>query len=121
MEVIRDQAQGQDVEAYVPMFTVLLLMCIGHEDVYFGRMVELPQESVRREFGADHGLSALLKGGASDFSRGYGYVVVNSFYRKGSGVVNVYFLYDDPEELDLDGFDYARAYYCFRFQEPEGR
>jgi hypothetical protein len=121
MDTIVDQAQGHDIEDYVPMFTVLLLMCIAHEDIYFGRMVELPEESVRREFGADHGLSALLKGGASDFSRGYRYVVVNSFYKKGSGIVNVYFLYDDAEELDMDGFDYGRAYYCFRFEEPHGR
>jgi hypothetical protein len=117
LEHIAAQAQGCAIEDYVPMFTVLVLMCIAQEDIYCGRMVELPEESVQREFGADHGVSALLKGGSSEFSRGYRYVVVNSFYKKDRGVVNVYFLYDDPEDLDMDSFEYARAYYCFSFED----
>jgi len=117
IEHIAAQAQGSTVEDYVPMFTVLLLMCIAREDIYLGRMVELPEQSVKREFGADHGLTALLKGGSSEFSRGYRHVVVNSFYKKDRGIVNVYFLYDGPEDLDMDSFEYARAYYCFRFEE----
>jgi len=114
---IAEQAQGSALEDYVPMFTVLVLMCIAQEDICFGRMVELPEESVSREFGADHGLSALLKGGSSEFRRGYRYVVVNSFYKQDRGVVNVYFLYDEPEDLDMDSFEYASAYYCFSFTE----
>jgi hypothetical protein len=117
MDHIADQAQGCAIEDYVPVFTVLVLMCIAREEIYFGRMVELPEESVKQEFGADHGLSALLKGGSSEFSLGYRYVVVNSFYRKDRGIVNIYFLYDDPEDLDMDSFEYARAYYCFTFRD----
>jgi len=117
IEYISDQAQGCAIEDYVPMFTVLVLMCIAREDIYFGRMIELPEHSVRKEFGADHGLTALLKGGSSEFSRGYRHVVVNSFYRSDRGVVNVYFLYDHPSDLDMDSFEYARAYYCFTFKD----
>jgi hypothetical protein len=31
--------------------------------------------------------------------------------------VNIYFLYDDPADLDMDSFEYARAYYCFTFRD----
>jgi hypothetical protein len=117
IEHIADQAQGSAIEDYVPMFTVLVLMCIAQEEIYLGRMVELPEDSVRREFGADHGLSALLKGNSCEFSRGYRHVLVNSFYKKERGIVNVYFLYDDPEDLDMDSFEYAGAYYCFSFED----
>ena len=116
-EYIAAQAQGCPMEEYAPMFTVLVLMCIAQEALAFGRMIELPQESVRREFGADHGTTALLKGGCSEFAEGYRYVVVNSFYKKDRGIVNVYFLYDDPADLDMGSFEYARAYYCFTFEE----
>ena len=117
MEHIAAQAQGSAIDDYVQIFTVLLLRCIAQQEMYCSRVVELPEHSVKREFGADHGLTALLKGGNSEFSRGYRYVVVNSLYKRDSGIVNIYFLYNDPADLDMDSFEYARAYYCFTFED----
>jgi len=115
--VLRSQSLQGELDQYVPAYAVGLLAGIAREDLCYSQMRELPLESVRREFGADYGLTALLKGGNCDFSRGFRNVVVNVLYRKEVGLVVVYLLYNDPADLGMDGPAFAAAYYCFRFAD----
>jgi hypothetical protein len=72
---------------------------------------------VRKEFGADSGMTALVNGDNSDFGKGYTYIAVAFLYKAEQGVVVVSFLYNEPKDLDMDGLEFSRAYYCFRFSE----
>ncbi len=111
------ECRGGDVDRYVPVFAVGVFACIARDGLPAVRMSELPPESVRREFRADSGLTALLPGMKCDFSRGYRYVVANVLYRRQVGVVIVYLLYNDPADLGMDGQRFTDAYYCFMFAE----
>ena len=42
---------------------------------------------VRAEFNADYGLTSFGKGGGTDFTEGYQYVMINFFYKKGIGIM----------------------------------
>ena len=112
---LQAQCPQLDLDEYVPAFAVGVIASIAREDLCYSRLSELPVESVRKEFGADYGLTALLKGGKCAFSQGYNYVVVNVLYKKEAGLVLVYMLYNDPAELGMDGPRFGAAYYCFRF------
>ena len=111
---LQSQSLQGELDEYVPAYAVGLLAAIAREDLCASQLRELPLESVQQEFGADYGLTALVKGGNSDFSRGFRNVVVNVLYRKEVGLVVVYLLYNDPADLGMDGPDFAAAYYCFR-------
>jgi hypothetical protein len=108
------QSQNGEIGRYVPLFVQGLMACIAQQDLPRTRSSELPMESVRREFGADVGFTALLQGGNSEFSRGFQYVVLNALYKRGKGVVVVCILFNDPEELD--GIEFSKSYYCFAFR-----
>jgi hypothetical protein len=112
---LRAQGPQVDTNEHVPAFAVGLFASIAREDLCYSRVSELPVESVRPEFGADYGLTALLRGGKCAFSRGYAYVLVNVLYKKDAGLVLVYLLYNDPEDLRMEEPQFAAAYYCFRF------
>jgi hypothetical protein len=114
---LQAQSFEVDLNKYVPAYAVGLLAGIAREDLCYSQVRELPAESVRVEFGADYGLTALIKGGNCDFSRGFRYVVVNVLYRKEAGLVVVYLLYNDRSDLGMDGPAFAAAYYCFRFAD----
>ena len=111
------ECRGTDIDRYVPVFAVGVMACIAKGGLASGRMSELPPESVRREFRADSGMTALLPGEQSDFSRGYRFVVATVLYRRGVGVAIVFLLYNDPADLEMEGRRFADAYYCFRFAE----
>ena len=107
--------RGGDLDDYVPVFAVGVFDCIAKGGLRTSRVEELPPESVRREFRADFGITALLPGEKCDFSRGYRFVVATLLYRRDVGVVIVYILYNDPADLGMDGQPFADAYYCFSF------
>ena len=112
---LRTQCPQLEPDEYVPAFAVGLFASIAREDLCYSRVSELSMESVRREFDADYGLTGLLRGGKCAFSQGYAYVLVNVLYKKDAGLVLLYMLYNDPDDLQMDGPRFAAAYYCFRF------
>ena len=118
------ESGGADIETYVPLFSMGLLAGIAKDSLYFSRTADLPGPTVAKEFGADRGMTALVQGNKSDFGKGYAYIAVTFLYKAGKGVVVVYFLYNNARDLQIDGLDFSRAYYCFRFsridleQEP---
>ena len=89
--------------------------------MYFSRSADLPPAMVREEFGADKGMTALLKGDKSDFARGYSHVAIALLQKAEAGIVALYFLYNDPTDLEMEGLDFGRAYYCFRFNDRIAR
>ncbi len=104
-----------DIDTYLPLFSMGLLAGIAKDSLYFSRTADLPPPAVSKEFGADRGMTALVKGNKSDFGKGYAQIAVTFVYKAGRGAVVVYFLYNDPRDLQMDGLDFSRAYYCFRF------
>jgi hypothetical protein len=118
--LVRQSCDG-DIEQYVPLFTLGLAASIAKDGMSFSRSADLPPATVRREFGADRGMTALLKGNRSDFGRGYSHIAVALLYKIEAGIVALYFLYNEPGELEMEGLDFGRAYYCFRFNEKLAR
>ena len=111
------ECRGGDVDDYVPVFAFIVFDCLTKGGARTGRVEELPPESVRREFRADFGMTALLPGEKCDFTRGYRFVVATLLYRRGVGVAIVFLLYNDPADLGMDKQPFADAYYCFQFAE----
>jgi hypothetical protein len=118
--LVRQSCDG-DIDQYVPLFTMGLAAGIAKEGMYFSKAADLPPAVVRREFGADRGMTALLKGNRSDFARGYSHVALALLYKANAGVVALFFLYNEPSDLEMEGLDFGRAYYCFRFNEELAR
>jgi hypothetical protein len=114
--LVRQSCDG-DIDQYVPLLAVGLLAAIAKDSLYFCKSADLPAPIVRKEFGADRGMTALVKGNRSDFGRGYTHIAVAFLYKAGSGVVMVSFLYNEPRDLQMEGLDFSQAYYCFRFNE----
>lgn len=114
--LVRQSCDG-DIDAYVPLFAMGLLASMAKDSLYFCRSADLPGPVVRKEFGADRGMTALVKGNKSDFGRGYTHIAVAFLYKAGSGVVVMSFLYNEPQDLQMEGLDFSQAYYCFRFNE----
>jgi hypothetical protein len=112
--LLRQSGYG-DVGRYVPLFSMGLLAAIARDNLYFCKTADLPGPTVSKEFGADHGMTALVKGNKSDFGKGYAYIAIAFLYKAGKGAVVVSFLYNDPRDLNMDGLDFSQAYYCFRF------
>ncbi len=110
------QSGGGDVDRYVPLFSMGLLAAMAQEGRSF-KTAELPGPTVRKEFGADSGLSTLARGNQSDFGRGYKQIAVVFLYKTGRGVAVISFLFNDPRDLDMDGLEFSQAYYCFRFKQ----
>ncbi len=110
------QAGNGDIEKYIPLFSMGLLAGIAKDSLYFSRTADLPGPTVSKEFGADRGMTALVKGNKSSFGKGYAYIAATFLYKAGQGIVVIYFLYNDARDLDTDGMDFSRAYYCFRFR-----
>jgi hypothetical protein len=116
--LVRMSGNG-DIDRYVPLLSMGLLAAVSKESLYFCRTAELPGPTVRKEFGADSGMTALVNGNKSAFGKGYRLVAVAFLYKSGKGVVVVSFLYDKPADLEMDGLEFSQAYYCFRFNENE--
>ena len=112
---IQGQTYDENIDKFVPIFILRILWCIAKENIHLGKMSEFTSKSAYQEFGADHGFTALLKGGNSDFCKSYEYIVVNVLYKKNSGIVIVYFLCNDSDDLDLNSIEFYNAYYCFAF------
>jgi hypothetical protein len=112
--LVRQSGNG-DIDKYVPLFSMRLLAVIAGDNFYFCKTADLPGPAVSKEFGADRGMTALVKGNKSGFGAGYSQIAAAFLYKTGKGVVVVYFLYNDRKELQIDGQDFSRAYYCFRF------
>ena len=74
---------------------------------------------MKKEFGADTGLTTLAEGDRSDFGRGFKQIAVVFLYRSGSGVAMISFLFDEPRDLELDSLEFSQAYYCLRFEAPD--
>ncbi len=106
-----------DIDRYVPLFSMGLLAAMGKDSMTFSKSAELPGPTVKKEFGADSGMSALIRGNESDFGRGYSHIAVVFLYKSGKGVIVVSFLYNEPRELNMEGLDFSQAYYCFRFND----
>jgi hypothetical protein len=118
--LVRQSCDG-DIDQYVPLFTMGLLASIAKDSMYFCKSADLPGPTVRKEFGADRGMTALVKGNKSDFGKGYTHIALALLYKADAGVVVLYFLYSDPKELEMDGLDFGQAYYCFRFNQRMAR
>jgi hypothetical protein len=118
--LVRQSCDG-DIDQYVPLFTMGLAASIAKEGMYFSKAADLPAATVRREFGADRGMTALLKGNRSEFARGFSHVALALLYKLDAGVVALFFLYNEPSDLEMEGLDFGRAYYCFRFNERIAR
>lgn len=114
------QSCGGDIDQYVPLFAMGLAAGIAKDRLYFSKAADLPPATVKEEFGADRGMTALLKGNRSDFARGWTHVAIALLYKVGAGVVVLYFLYNEPRDLEMEGLDFGNAYYCFRFEEVAG-
>jgi len=114
--LVRYSCNG-DIERYVPLFSMGVLAAMAKDSLYFCKTAELPGPTVRKEFGADRGMTALVRGNKSDFGKGFAYIAVAFLYKVGKGVVVVSFLYNDAKDLDTDGLEFSQAYYCFRFRE----
>ena len=108
---------NRDIDRYIPLFSMGLLAAMAKESLPSCKSAELPGPTVRKEFGADTGMTALVKGNKSDFGRGYAQIAVVFLYKAGKGVVVVSFLYNEPRELQMEGLEFSQAYYCFRFNE----
>ena len=108
---------GGDVDRYVPLFSMGVLAAMAKDSLYFSKTAELPGPTVSREFGADSGMTALVRGNKSGFGKGFAYIAVAFLYKVGKGVVVVSFLYNDAKDLKTDSLDFSQAYYCFRFRE----
>jgi len=100
----------------LPLFTLGLIASIAKEDAYFGKSANLPPHTIKKEFGADRGVTALVKGNRSDFAKGYALVALVLLHKIGKGLAILYFLYNGSRELELDGLDFSRAYYCLGFE-----
>jgi len=111
--LIRESHNG-DIDFYVPRFTMGLLAYIADQTLPYSTAVDIPSKICKDEFGADRELSVLVKGNQSDFGKGYDQITLVMLYKIGKGVVIVYFLFNDPH--DLDGLDFRQAYYCFAFR-----
>jgi hypothetical protein len=118
--LVRQSCDG-DIEQYVPLLTLGLAASIAKEGMVFAKAADLPPAVVQSEFGADRGMTALLKGNRSDFARGYSHVAMALLYKVDAGVVALYFLYNEPSDLEMEGLDFGQAYYCFRFNERVAR
>lgn len=112
------ESGGGNVDRYVPLFSMGVLAAMAKEAMTFCKTTELPGPTVKKEFGADSGLSTLAKGDRSDFGRGFKQIAVVFLYRSGSGVAMITFLFDDPKDLKMDGLQFSQAYYCLRFDDP---
>jgi hypothetical protein len=110
-----------DIGRYVPLLSMGLLAAIAKESLYVFKTAELPGPTVRKEFGADSGMTALVKGNKSDFGRGYAHIALAFLYKAGKGVVVVSILYNEPRDLKMDGLEFSQAYYCFRFNESAAK
>ncbi len=118
--LVRQSCDG-DIDQYVPLFTMGLAASIAKEGMPFSKAADLPPPVVYREFGADRGMTALLKGNRSDFARGWSHVALALLYKADAGVVALFFLYNEPSDLEMEGLDFGKAYYCFRFNERVAR
>jgi hypothetical protein len=114
--LVRMSGNG-DIDRYVPLLSMGLLAAVSKESLYFCKTAELPGPTVRKEFGADSGMTALVNGNKSDFGKGYRLVAVAFLYKSGKGVVVVSFLYNEPRELNMESLEFSQAYYCFQFKE----
>jgi hypothetical protein len=114
------QAGGGDMDSYIPLFAMGLLAAMAGESLYFCRTAELPAAVVKKEFGADRGMTALVKGNKSAFGRGYSRIALAFLHKTGRGAVLLSFLYNEPKDLRLEGLDFSQAYYCFRFADTLG-
>lgn len=106
---------GAEVDAYIPLLSMGSLAGIAKDSLFFSRAADLPGPAAAKEFGADRGMTALVKGNKSDFGRGYAYIAATFLFKAGKGVVVVFFLYNDAKDREVDGLDFSQAYYCFQF------
>lgn len=115
------QSGGGNVDRYVPLFSMGLLAAMARESLSFSKTAELPGPTVKKEFGADSGLTTLVRGNQSDFGKGYKEIAVVFLYKALKGVAVISFLFNDPKDLDMDGLAFSQAYYCLRFNEEVPR
>lgn len=111
------ESGGGNVARYVPLFSMGFLAAMTKQGLSCCKTAELPGLTVRKEFGADTGMTALARGNMSDFGRGYAMIAVVFLYKTGKGVAVVSILYNEPKDLDMDGLEFSQAYYCLRFNE----
>jgi hypothetical protein len=118
--LVRHSGNG-DIERYLPLFSMGLLAAIAEQNLSLCTAAELPGPLVKKEFGADKGMTALVAGSKSAFSAGFAQIAVVFLYKAGKGVVVVSMLYNEPGDLQMDGLAFSQAYYCFRFNESAAK
>jgi hypothetical protein len=72
---------------------------------------------VKREFGGDIGATCVAKGN-SGFSKGYNFVIINSFFKENRGVIFTFILMNDVKkylDASMQG-KYMDEYYCVKFR-----
>jgi hypothetical protein len=118
--LVRHSGNG-DIDRYLPLFSMGLLASVAKESLSFCKSADLPGPTVKKEFGADKGMTALVRGNRSDFGRGFAQIAVVFLYKAGKGAVVITFLYDESKDLQMDGLEFSQAYYCIRFNEGSAK
>jgi len=59
-----------------------------------------PEDAVKREFGADSGMSFFVENANSEFGKGFKNIMAFALHRKNLGQVYVFILYKDKKEYD---------------------
>jgi hypothetical protein len=72
-------------------------------------------KDVKNEFNGDFGFTVFMIDPKSDFGKGYKYIMINFFYKKGQGMVTQSLLFNDRNIIEKSEF--LEVFHSFRFHE----
>lgn len=110
---------------YATWVMVCLLNIAGY-DLSPGSISRFNDSDVKAEFNGDFGCTAFIKNPKSDYGKGYKYMMVDFFYKKGQGLVMRVFLFNDMKFSGMDGKGGISMesplfvnYHSFKFMEKD--
>ena len=109
-------SDSKKIEETLYMMTYTVAINIAQDDTIKPNIKFFEHNEVKKEFGGDYGTTCFIKGN-SDFSKGYTYIIINSIYKKGRGVIFTFILMNDVKKYIADANNEKNdsEYYCVKF------
>ncbi len=104
-----------DIKVAFALLSMILVTNASGREVSPDTMVSYKDSDVLADFNGTFGNNAFVRNPTSEFSSGYSFILMSSFYKYSQGVVFQSILFNNPELVN--NAEFWKAFHTFRFKD----